>query len=162
MPLSIFRISKVEERETTSAEDPYIHLGYYSNGSVGTSRYANEPVYLVAAERSNGYPGMRWMLLVASRQRIAAAFHTEQFDFYAIGRLTDYKAVGPAGMRIFTVTMNVEAANRADGGITWKVLQQAQVTQEAEPEEDGLLKDIWNLRGRKLVRRGAGWLWDQF
>jgi hypothetical protein len=161
MSLAFFRITQVDGQATSTGPDPFIDVGYYSNGQVGTARYANEPVHLIAAPRKNGYPGMRWIMLETSRLRIGAILHTETFDLMITsGQLVHCKVVDPGGVRLYTVSINVQGATSAAGGSLWYALDRAQVTREAD--DPGLLSDLWHMRGRKLARRAGSWLWDQF
>jgi hypothetical protein len=162
MPMAIFRITQVDGQDTDVGPDPYIQMGFYSHGLVGTSRYANEPVHLIAAARRSGYPGMRWMLLEASRLRIGAVLHTESYDFMiASGQLVNFKVIGSVGMQVLNATINVQSATSVTGGSSWHALQRYQVTREADKDE-GIVDDVRNLRGRKLAGRIGGWVWDQF
>ena len=161
MPLAIFRITKVAGTISSLAEDPFIQVNYFSAGKVGTPQYRNEAIHVLAAPRRSGYPGMRWLLLVTSQLQISAILHTEHYDLLLEnGQLTDFKTFGPAGMHIFTVSINVHTAGSVTGGAMWFALQQSQVTRE--PDEEGITDDLLALRGRKLAGRVAGWVWDKF
>ena len=161
MSLAILRLTQVDGQETTTVQDPYIQAGFYSDGPLGTPAYKNEPIHVIAVPRKSRYPLMRWMLLEASRLHIGAILHTERFTvMIADGQLADAKLVGPTGGEIFFVTINVQSALNVAGGGSWYLLQRSGVT--TEPDDEGIVDDLENLRGRKLAGRAAKWVWDKY
>ena len=161
MSLAIFRITQVDGQDTTTVQDPYIQVGYYSHGVLGTRGYNNEPIHLVAVPRKSGYPYMRWLVLGTSRLHIGAVLHTERFDvMIATGQLVDFNAIGPAGAQVYSASINVQKAMSIAGGGMWYQLQRSQVTKD--PDDEGVVDDILHQRVRKLAGRGARWIWNKF
>src|SRR5215831_1774178 len=120
MPSAIFRIFAVSGQNTTTEGDPFIDVGYYSAGNVGASTYANEPINVIAAPRSNGYPASRWVALKTSQASINAWLYTETFDFSILdGQITAVKVIGPAGAQVYQATIEVRRASSLSGGATW-------------------------------------------
>ena len=159
MSLAYFRITEEEGQDTLLTADPYIAVQFASNGKVGTAQYKNEPIHLLVAVPTNGYPGMRWLGLSSGQRRIAVAMHTAQWDFYARGKLTDYKGSAAGLVQILRATLMVERATQAAGGVIWKVLEEA--SKPREEEDPGIVDDVLHARGKKLAKRAGGWIWGK-
>ena len=159
MSLAYFRITQEEGQDTLLTADPYIEVQFASNGKVGTPQYKNEPIHLLVAAPTNGYPGMRWLGLASGQRRIAVSMHTAQWDFYARGKLTDFKGSAAGLVQIFRATLIVEIATQATGGVIWRVLEEA--GKPKEEEDPGIVDDVLHTRGKKLAKRAGSWIWGK-
>jgi hypothetical protein len=152
--LAFLRVTQVNGKDTSDDQDPYLTAGFYSQGRIGTSGYANEPIHFLAPPYNYYYPGMRWAALHGSKTPISIALFTEQYNLFATGRIADLKLTGGGGVSIYHMTMNVDRSSSLAGGMTWRLLS------SEKPDDSLTFEDFTKLRGRKIARKGAAKIWE--
>jgi hypothetical protein len=162
MSSAIFRITQEAGVDTQLGTDPFIDSSFFSEGRIGTSAYNNEPVFIIAGRRSDGYPEARWKLLYAKKQQIGFVLFTEKFSFYGTGNVAEVRDFGNG---IFMLKIVVASAVTSIGGGPFTMMQRNGVGRDTSGNSDDdsiTFSDVTKMRGMKIGKWALKKAWDHF